>query len=201
MTRAELQGRAEELVEKLEEWQTNKERGILARLRRGLSETTRCEAWTVLGPRFGRSAIENPVYYAVAGCFALYPFVWDDSAKDDTGRNSNWNFGWTFREVRLAEPKGEEKMRSEGEPHTRFRRLLACSDTAEICRHIPHAVRLAKSRKTKINYRQLFLDLWWWNHWRKIAWAKAYWDVPPDAAFALAGAGVLVEEEPVPMPE
>lgn len=200
MTGKEVHERAERLAKRLEEWHRREERGILARLRRGLSETTRQEAWTVLGPYFGPIACGSPVYETVAGCFALHPIIW--TPLHDPKKDAKCNFGWTCREVRLAEPRGREKMRDEKEPHTRFRRLLACSDSDEICRHVPHAVRLAKSREKDVNYRQLFVDLWWWNEWTKIAWAKAYWDVPPDAAFTLAGVGTPVEEEePVPMPE
>jgi CRISPR type I-E-associated protein CasB/Cse2 len=96
-------------------------------------------------------------------------------------------------------------MREEKEAHTRFRRLLACADCDEICKHVRHAIRLAESAKPQavnVNYRQLFVDLWWWNDYTKIAWAKAYWHVPADANdFALAGVGTPVEEEPAPMPE
>ena len=93
-------------------------------------------------------------------------------------------------------------MRDEKEPHTRFRRLLACSDREEICQHIRHAIRLAKSCEVRVNYRQLFIDLWWWNDRTKVEWAKTHWNVPADETdFTLAGVGTLVDEEPAPMPE
>jgi CRISPR type I-E-associated protein CasB/Cse2 len=196
----EVREQADRLVTRLEQWHQRQDRGILARLRRGLSETTRQEAWTVLGPCFGPMAIEVPVHATIAGCFALHPVIWTPhpEPKEDAKRN----FGWTYRNVRLAEPKGEEKMRDEKEPHTRFRRLLACSDRDEICQHIRHAIRLAKSKEAEVNYRKLFEDLWWWNDWAKVAWAKAYWNVPADATdFTLAGVGTLVDEEPAPIPE
>jgi CRISPR type I-E-associated protein CasB/Cse2 len=185
----EVRERADRLVTQLEQWKQRDDRGVLARLRRGLSKTTRQEAWTVLGPWFGPTAVGCPVYETVAGCFALHP------ATAAIG-----NFGETMREV-----MGKEKMKDENELHTRFRRLLACSDSREICEHVRHAIRLAKSakpREVSMNYRQLFVDLWWWNDWTKIAWAKAYWNVPADATdFTLAGVGTPVEEEPAPMPE
>lgn len=187
-TREELQEQADRLVTRLEKWHQQQDRGVLARLRRGLSETTRQEAWTVLGTYFGPIAIGNPVYETVAGCFALYPFATTPSIG---------NFGETMREVM------GDKMGKQDETHTRFRRLLACASQDEICQHARHAVRLAKSHQqpVPINYRKLFQDLWWWNEWRKVEWAKAYWAVPADADFALSGVGVPVAEEPVPMPE
>ena len=189
MKSEEVRELANRLVGQLEQWHERQDRGVLARLQRGLSETTRQEAWTVLGPYFGPMAVDNPVYETVAGCFALHPIV----------RAPNiGNFGETLSKVM------GDKMREEKETHTRFRRLLACADCDEICEHVRHAIRLAKSpeRKVSVNYRQLFVDLWWWNDYTKIAWAKAYWHVPVDATdFTLAGVGTQVEGEPPPMPE
>src|SRR5208282_831918 len=157
----EVRERADRLVALLEQWHERQDRGVLARLRRGLSETTQQEAWTVLGPRFGPMAVGNPVYETVAGCFALHPVKWDPV--NDPKEEARRNFGWTFREVRLAEEDGRKKMRDEKEPHTRFRRLLACSNSDEISQHVRHAIRLAKSKGKQVNYRKLFEDLRWWN--------------------------------------
>lgn len=182
----EVQRLAGRLVTRLEQWHRQQDRGVLARLRRGLSETTRQEAWTVLGPYFGAIAIGHPVYETVAGCFALHPVVTAPDA----------NFGETMRKVM------GDKMWEGKQTHARFRRLLACSDRDEICRHVRHAIRLAKSKEASVDYRRLFLDLWWWNDQTKVEWAKSYWNVPVDAAgFSLAGVGTPVDEEPVPMPE
>lgn len=187
-TREEVQELADRLVGQLERWHVEQNRGPLARLRRGLSEATRHDAKPVLGWLFGELAVDHSVFETVAGCFALCPFEKAPAIG---------NFGET---VRRTMP--DEKMRDEKEPHTRFRRLLACDDQDAICQHVRHAVRLAKSKDAPVNYRQLFLDLWWWNDRTKVEWAKAYWQVPADAAgLALAGFGTPVEEEPVPMPE
>jgi CRISPR type I-E-associated protein CasB/Cse2 len=104
----------------------------------------------------------------------------------------------------MRETMPEEKMRDANEPHTRFRRLLACDSREEICDHVHHAVRLAKSKEKPVNYHRLFLDLWRWEGRfpPKVEWSKAYWSVPvDDRDFALAGVGEPAEEEPVPMPE
>ena len=187
-TREEVRALADRLVGQLERWHVEQNRGPLARLRRGLSETTRHEASFVLGRLFGELAVNHPVFETVAGCFALYPFEKPPSMG---------NFGATMRQT-----MPQEKMRDENEPHTRFRRLLACDSRDDICQHVRHVVRLAKSKDALMNYRQLFMDLWWWNDRTKVEWAKTYWSVPADATdFSLAGVGAPVEEEPVPMPE
>ncbi len=188
MKAEEVRQHADRLVSKLEQWQRDQDRGTLARLRRGLSEATRHEAWTVLGPYFGPVAIGQPVFETVAGCFALHP------PKD--GANIG-NFGETMREV-----MGRDKMHDEREPHARFRRLLACSTREEICELVRHAVRLAKSRDVAVNYRKLFEDLWWWNERTRVEWARAYWQAPAEPeGFSLAGIGAPVEEEQRPIPE
>jgi hypothetical protein len=189
-TREEVQELADRLVGQLERWHAEQNRGPLARLRRGLNEATRQDAWPVLGRLFGELAVDHPVFETVGGCFALYPF---ESAP------AVGNFGKTMRGAM------GDKMKEEKEPHTRFRRLMACDSRDEICQHIRYAVRFAKSQNASVNYRQLFLDLWSWPGWNdrtKVDWAKAYWNVPADEIdFVLAGLGTPIEEEPVPMPE
>jgi CRISPR type I-E-associated protein CasB/Cse2 len=118
----------------------------------------------------------------VAGCFALHPV----EKKPDIG-----NFGATMRQA-----MGERVSRDD-ETHARFRRLLACDSQEEICRHVPHAVRLANSRDAvPVDYRQLFKDLWWWNDRVKVEWTQAYWQTPKDEDVSgLAGEGTPVEED------
>lgn len=184
MTPDKVKQCADRLVTTLEGWYRTQNRAPLAQLRRGLSETTRYEASLVLGRMFGPLAVGNTVFEAVAGCFALHPFE---------GPQQIGNFGETMRRTMPS-----EKMREEKEPHARFRRLLACSSTDEICAHIRHAVRLAKSREpaVPVNYRRLFLDLWWWNDRTKIEWAKSYWEVTEgDVDVGLLGAGLPIGEE------
>lgn len=179
----EVHKQAEALVSMLERWHREDNRGPLAKLRRGLSETARHEACFVLGQHFGPQAVDNIVYYTVAGCFALHP------------KNAViGNFGATMRTA-----MGREKMNDKNETHARFRRLLACNSQEEICRQIPHAVRLAKSKEVPVDYRKLFEDLWWWK-WNsdrvKIEWTKAYWQTPLEAENSgSADAGAPVEED------
>lgn len=180
-TNEEVLRQAEALVSTLESWHLEGNRGPLAKLRRGLSETSRHEADFVLGQYFGPKAVDNIVFRTVAGCFALYP------VKERPGIG---NFGSAMRRAM------GDQMAKDDETHARFRRLLACNTQEEICRHIPHAVRLAKAREAPVDYRRLFVDLWWWGDRVKIEWTKAYWETPPEAEISeLAGAGAPVEED------
>ena len=188
MTGEQVKEYADKLVSQLERWHNGQNRGPLAKLRRGLSETTRHEASFVLGRLFGPVAVGNRVFETVAGCFAAHPIA----ARPRIG-----NFGAAMRRIM------GEKMAKEHEPHARFRRFLACGSQEEICRHIPHAVRLAASREVSVDYRRLFQDLWWWNDRVKIEWAKAYWEAPDQPEeHSLVGKGVLVpEDETFPISE
>jgi CRISPR system Cascade subunit CasB len=180
MTREEVRDFANRLVSTLERWHREQNRGPLAKLRRGLSETSRHEACFVLGQHFGPAAVDNPVFYTVAACFALHP----KSGTTD-------NFGAAMRAA-----MGRDRMNSKDETHARFRRLLACDSREEICRHVPHAVRLAKARDgVAVDYRKLFKDLWWWNDRVKVEWTKAYWSTPKTEESGLAGEGTRGEED------
>jgi CRISPR type I-E-associated protein CasB/Cse2 len=195
---------ADRLVSRLEGWHREQDRGPLARLRRGLSEATQHEAWTVLGACFGDVAVGHPVFQTVAGCFALHPVDWAGVAAGK--RQAVPNFGGTMREILLGAEKEDskryEKLQSVKEPHTRFRRLLACGAREEICEHIRHAVRLAASREVPVNYRKLFEDLWWWNEHVKVEWAKSYWQAPAEPVPSLlAGTGTPPPDESPLIPE
>ena len=183
MSGLQVQDLADELVSQLEHWHVQQNRGPLAKLRRGLSAATRHEACFVLGQYFGPAAVGGPladVYRTVAGCFALYP--------EGSSRGAG-NFGATMRAAM------GDRMDVNEETHSRFRRLLGCGTREEICRHVPHAVRLAKSKEAKVDYRKLFEDLWFWGDRVKVAWTQAYWKTPEPTEMELGEKGELVEED------
>jgi len=187
----EVGGLADRLISRLEAFEQAQDRGPLARLRRGLSPTSRHEAWPVLGAILGPMGIGNEVIATVAGCFALHP-------KHDAGAG---NFGATMRELVPV-----EKRRDPAESHARFRRLLAGGSSVEICALVPHAVRLAKSKDAAVNYRQLLVDLWYWGERSKLEWARQYWDVRDETGsgllkLALATSGGDEAEDGPGMPD
>jgi CRISPR type I-E-associated protein CasB/Cse2 len=182
MNPTEVKAAAERLISQLEGWRDAKNLAPLAKLRRVFNDATRHEAWEVLG-RFGPQAIANPVYETVAGCFALYP-----DAAPDIG-----NLGATLRRIQqLSEGSKWDSL------DDRFRRLIACRTREELSEPVRHAVRHAKSKEAPVNYRQLFLDLWWWNDRTRAEWAKSYWQVPPPPFGDLEERGEFAPEEPVP---
>ena len=182
MNPSEVEAVSERLVSQLERWRDAKDLARLAKLRRVFNDATRHEAWEVLG-RFGPQAVDNPVYETVTGCFALYP-----DASTDIG-----NLGAMLRRVQqLSEGSKWDSL------DARFRRLVACRTKEELSEPVRHAVRLAKAKDAPVNYRRLFLDLWWWNDRTRVEWAKSYWCVPQPPFAERDGRGDFTPEEPVP---
>ncbi|MBI4563287.1 MAG: type I-E CRISPR-associated protein Cse2/CasB [Planctomycetes bacterium] len=129
------------------------DRGAMADLRRAINPAQRHRAWPLLA-RFG--GIDNPRYETVAGMFAYHP--------DETNVG---NLGTTCRQLSGAHDTFEG----------RFRRLLSC-DREDICEHIRPVILTAKAKDIRVNYKQLFVDLWYWSTSVKSKWAAEFWGAP-----------------------
>ncbi len=136
------------------------DRGALANLRGGLSETRRPNAWPLLGGFKGADAIGNAAYETVAA-------LWAAEAESDGGAG---NLGATL--VRLA----AEHNSIEG----RFKRLLTCTRD-EIPSRVAPLVRAAQAKGAGINYAQLLSDLLHWNDAVRTEWARAFWGAGEEA--------------------
>lgn len=130
--------------------QFKNDRGAMADLRRALNAAQRHRAWPLLA-RFG--GIDEPRFETVAGLFAHHP--------EETTAG---NLGTTCRQL-----SGEHNS-FEG----RFRRLLSC-DRDDICQHVRPVVFAAAAKGIRVNYEQLFTDLWYWSDAVKVRWATEFW--------------------------
>lgn len=83
--------------------------------------------------------------------------------------------GLTMREIARGRDGGEKALES-FEP--RFRRFLTCQSSAEVCQRLPGVIRAAAQRGIPPNYRQLFIDLYYWGERVKVRWAAAFWGEP-----------------------
>jgi len=137
------------------------DRGAMADLRRALIPAQRHRAWPLLARCGG---IDEARFETVAGLFAHHP--------DET---SAGNLGTTCRQL-----SGQHSS-FEG----RFRRLLGC-DRDNICEHIRPVVFAAAAKGIRINYEQLFIDLWYWSDKVKARWAMEYWGGPVDGGMPVA---------------
>lgn len=149
------------------------DRGKLAALRRGFSETTEHYAWPYIAPY---CEITDPrqraIWLTVAGAAALL------EPKGFLSSNVG-NMGATMRDIALGLEKGKKPDKALNSFEARFRRLLTCQTTEEICRHLIRAIRAAEAKEIRVDVVKLFWDLQdWENHAKRdvrVEWAQGYW--------------------------
>ena len=160
------------------------DRGKLAELRRGLSDTTQDQAWEHLIPfcsDFDTDAAHRAVWCTVGGLAAILVPNGLDS------RESWNNLGTTMRTLARGGEDDEAKALKSFEP--KFRRLLSCDDTVSLCNLVVGIGRTAAVKGVPMNPWALFWDLWNWDDPDKreairLKWAKQYYrafESQPDA--------------------
>lgn len=157
------------------------DRGCLAELRRGLSPTTQDRAWEHLIPYcsdFDRNEPHRAIWCTVGGLAALL-------VRDRLVSSEPWNnLGTTMRALAKGVPGGEEtKALKTYEP--KFRRLLSCTDTLQLCEMVAGIGLAAAAKRVPVNLERLFWDLWHWDDPDnpdardaiRLRWAKQYFRV------------------------
>ena len=164
--------------------QAKDDRGYLAELRRGLSETTQEQAWEHLIPYcadFDTNVAHRAVWCAVGGLAALL-------IPDRLVSSEPWsNLGTTIRAIAKGNEGDDATALKSFEP--KFRRLLSCGETGALCELIVGIGRTAAVKGVPMNLRSLFWDLWNWDNPDireeiRLKWAKQYYRVfepRPDA--------------------
>lgn len=160
------------------------DRGMLAALRRGLSEATEQYAWPYIAPYCPMTDPKRrAIWLTVAGAAAtLEPL---GLAKSGLGVG---NLGATMRHLALGDehPKNDkETQKTLASFEARFRRLLTCQTVEELCRHLVGVVRAAAAKGKSVDLQQLFGDLQKWENATeptiKVRWAQGYWVDTPDS--------------------
>ncbi|MCS7238438.1 MAG: type I-E CRISPR-associated protein Cse2/CasB [Thermoguttaceae bacterium] len=172
MTTVTLSPRVQRFIDWL---QSNKEdRGVMANLRRALSEATEHYAWPHLA-HFCDLANDNErtIFETVAACFAFHPEL-----------TTEGNLGTTLRQIALAQRPAEQSP-NEAIEHfeRRFSRLITATTVDELCQQLRSIIQLAKSQAIPVNYGQLLEDLLnWESSWQQIRveWAAAYYGPPAE---------------------
>jgi CRISPR type I-E-associated protein CasB/Cse2 len=153
------------------------DRGTLAELRRGLSDTTQDQAWEHLIPYcadFDTNESHRAVWCAVGGLAALF-------VPDGRISSEPWsNLGTTMRDIAKGDGTEEQKALKSFEP--KFRRALSCGDTMSLCELVVGIGRTADAKGVPMNLKRLFWDLWNWSDQDKreairLQWAKQYFRV------------------------
>lgn len=158
---ASVKSRAERFVAMLEK--RKDDRGVMADLKRGFSETTADRTWPYIS-RWGCDLVNNRqriIYQTVAAAYAYCKII-----------TLKGNLGATCRQIAAGDEKGDEGIKTF---ETRFRRLLTCSTLEELSVHLVGIIKTAASKNIPLNYTGLFEDLWWWSNNTKIKWAAEYW--------------------------
>lgn len=159
---SEMHDRAARFVAHLQARQ--EDRGLMADLRRGFSETTADRTWPHIAPW---CELTNPrqrvIYQTIGAAFATQPEATEEG-----------NMGNVMRRLAMGDGRGEDGLKTFD---SRFRRFLSCTAAQEICDRLPSIIRAAGNRSIPINHVQLLTDLWFWdwNDYAKIRWASAYW--------------------------
>lgn len=150
------------------------DRGTLAELRRGLSNTTQDQAWEHLIPfcaDFDTNESHRAVWCAVGGLAALL-------VPDGLISSEPWsNLGTTMRAIAKGDGTDEQKALKSFEP--KFRRALSCGDTMSLYEFVVGIGRTAARKGVPVNLKSLFWDLWNWSDQDKreairLQWAKQY---------------------------
>lgn len=153
----------------LQGYVTRQDRGALADLRRGFSESTEHRAWPHLASWCDlTSPRERAIWQTTAAGFA--------TLEETVGHG---NLGTTLRTIALGDGsrKPHEALRSFD---ARFRRLLTCHAAEELCAHLPGILRAAKQKRVGVNFRQLHEDLTYWGEKVRLRWAAKYWGAEPE---------------------
>jgi len=150
------------------------DRGTLAELRRGLSETTQSQAWEHLIPFCPdfENDDHRTIWCNIGGLAAIL-------VPDGLASSEPWNnLGTTMHALAKGSGDGDEaKALKSFEP--KFRRALSCDDVHSLCQIIGSVGHAAAAKSVPINLKSLFWDLWGWDDLCKreetrLRWAKQY---------------------------
>ncbi len=138
------------------------DRGLMANLRRGLSETTANRTWPYIARWCNlENDRQRTIFQTVAGSFAFNP-----------NATSEGNMGTTMRQLATSDGRGADGLKTF---ETRFRRFLSCDSVFDVCDRLPTVIRTTQAKGVAINHEELFKDLHYWSDPVKIRWANRYW--------------------------
>ncbi len=151
------------------------DRGKLAALRRGFSERTAHYAWPHIAPYCDMTDVrQRAIWLTAAASAALL-------APERLMRSNVGNMGATMRALALGGDTGREAS-VEKALHSfeaRFRRLLTCQTTEELCSHLAGVVRAALAKEKPLDVKKMFWDLQSWEQRDsrdvRVEWAQGYW--------------------------
>lgn len=169
----EFPGQVLRFLANLRRLESRGDRGALAALRRGESETLRHFAWPIIRQCGGSLLGDAAAWTSIGAAFAFYP-----QPKGQAGDGSN--FGSSCNA--LAGRPAKDGKRS-FDPY--FRRVLGAESSQELAKWVVRIAKRAKAAKpwpAPINYEELLTALIYWDtrdgafrERYRGRWATAYW--------------------------
>ncbi len=145
-----------------------KDRGVLADLRRGFSKATETRSWPYIGRFCKLDADQRIVFQTIAAGYAINPKIDERPFAD---------FGTMMLALSLTEKENERSVTFD----VAFRRILACASVEDVCERLKAPILASKAKNVPIPWERLFWDLLTWDkraEETKIKWAANYWHVP-----------------------
>lgn len=144
----------EGFLKKICEAAAKDDRGYLATLRRGLSDTTQEQAWPLVAPWCPRFDDETSrkIWCTIGGAAALLC-----AAGIDTDTYAS--LGSVMRQIALGTKQQNPILSFE----PKFRRILNSPDSIDLCNLVVGVVRTAERKDIRINCLALFWHLVQWN--------------------------------------
>lgn len=145
----------------IERCQQNK--GVAAKLRRADNPNTEYQSWEVIGPWVDlENSYQRLPYATVAAAIA----------RSKINANGQLSLG---RAIALAYAEKSTAEHSD-QSKARLRRLLACTDVAEVCRVIRPVLTLVDSKVAQpLDYAKLLTELRYFGERTKIRWAQEFY--------------------------
>ena len=146
------------------------DRGKIAAIRRGFSDGTAHYAWPYIAPYCDMTdERQRAVWLTVAAAAATL-------TPEGLEQTNVGNMGATMRKLALGDSGGKKPDERLKSFEARFRRLLTCQTTEELCKHLVRVIRAAVSKKKPVDLAKLFADLRDWERRDvRVEWAQGYW--------------------------
>ena len=170
MTETKQSTDIQNFLKKLKYFAEHSDRGALADLRHGFSPGTEYRAWPYIA-RYCRN-LENDtqrkIWLTIGAGFAIHK---------STVKERN-DIGSVMQKLAFGLPGNSPNDRLNSF-EARFRRLISCSNSSELCDQLRGIIVAAERKGIEINFEQLFWDLQKWHKPEKkvkVKWAQSYWN-------------------------
>lgn len=153
----------------------NRDKGVIAKLRKADSETTEYQAWEILARWID---LDNPWQRRAFGLISA------SITRVKAQKDGDLGLGTALRRLYLQHAK-ENEIEHSAEA-LRLRRILSCRDQRELVAVLKPLLRYLVTNEIAISHTRLLKELLWFDHERaqeriRIRWAKEFYAVSSSA--------------------